>query len=85
MQFDCGISMTRLATWLDEELRLDHDDGGWEFCHDGSTCHVTLQPLENRALGAYSIERALLSAEGDDASLKEFERLFTLRFASSGG
>ena len=85
MQFDCGISMARLAGWLDEELRLARDEGGWVFCHEGSICHVTLDRLENRKLGSYSIERTMLSAEGDDGALAEFERLFTLRFASAGG
>ncbi|MBR3182074.1 MAG: hypothetical protein IKF56_05485 [Eggerthellaceae bacterium] len=85
MQFDCGISMSRLAAWLDEELCLDHEGEGWAFRHGDATCHVTLEPLENRLLGSYSIERTMLAAEGDDTALKEFERLFTLRFASAGG
>ena len=85
MQYDCGISMARLASWLDEELRLDREGDSWAFNQGVATCRVTLKPLENRPLGSYSIERTMLSAEGDEAALAEFERIFTLRFASAGG
>ena len=85
MELDCGISMDRLSSWLDDELRLEHEGAGWAYRHDGFTCHVELSSLERRPLGRVSIERTLLSAEGDDAAVAEFKRLFTFRFASAGG
>ena len=85
MEIDCGISRARLSAWLDDELRLESSGGRWTFaCGDG-TCQVTLSPLEDRPLGGVSIERTLLSAEGDKAAEAEFKRLFTFRFASAGG
>lgn len=85
MELDCGISSARLSAWLDDELRLESVDGGWHYVFDGASCRIALSPLASRPLGKVSIERTLLSVEGNDAAVVEFERLFTLRFASAGG
>ena len=85
MRLDCGIKRSRLATWLDEELRLPRDEDGWVFQFGGGTCRIELNPLQDRTLGCVSIERTELAAEGDGVAVSELSRLFTLRFASAGG
>ena len=89
LDFDCGIAYTRIASWLDDELRLPRHDGTWLYKpkppNDQGSCIIRLEPLESRALGAIALERTRLTARGNAEALASFERLFTLRFISAGG
>lgn len=85
MKFDCGISAARLTAWLDDELKLERAEDAWIFsCEDG-TCCIKVQPLESRSFKTVSIERAELSATGDETAIASFNKLFILRFVSAGG
>ena len=86
MDLDCGIAYRRIAAWLDDELALPrNDEGAWEFTCEEGFCTVTLTECEPRMAGPISLERTRLQADGDDAALERFNRLFTLRFVSAGG
>ena len=85
MELDCGIATKRIIEWLDDELALERAGADWEFPFEGGRCHVTVSPLPNRALGNVSLERTLVTIDGDQRALDEFYRLFTLRFISAGG
>ena len=85
MKLDCGIQKARIDAWLADELALAYADGRWLFHCNGATCSVATVELENRVLGAFSLERTELRAEGGPVAIEEFMRLFTLRFMSAGG
>ena len=85
IDLDCGIATQRIVTWLEDELALPAYGEGWGFSVEGSTCIVTVQPLEARRLGTVRLERTRLIASGDEEALEEFSKLFTLRFISAGG
>ena len=85
LDFDCGIAYERLFVWLDEELALARSNGSWTFDDRGSTCTVTLEPLESRSFAHLELERTHLEASGQAAAVATFEKLFTLRFMSAGG
>ena len=85
IDLDCGIAYGRIASWLDDELALPCEGGCWLFEVAGAACSVSLEPLEPRTLGAVSLERSHLVADGAPGAVDEFERLFTLRFMSAGG
>ena len=85
LDLDCGISHARIASWLDGELGLPRTKSGWTFSLGNRTCLVEVSPLESRVLGTIALERAHLTASGDDEALAAFEKLFTLRFISAGG
>ena len=86
IDFDCGIAYRRIATWLDDELRLPRDgEGAWVFACDEGSCTVCLTETEPRAHGPIRLERCQLQADGSPGALDRFNRLFTLRFISAGG
>lgn len=85
MKLDCGIACRRIVSWLDDELHLACDGGIWTFAFDGGMCRITASPLPSRTLGMVSLERTLVTFEGDPPATDEFYRLFTLRFISAGG
>ena len=85
IDLDCGIATHRIVSWLDDELRLPHDERGWVFTERQCTCIVQVEPLANRQIGPLSLERTRLVTQGDAEALAAFEKLFTLRFVSTGG
>ena len=85
LDLDCGITVTRIVAWLDDELALRHSPNGWVFATQDGTCLVKAEPLESRTIGPISLERTRLVAHGDSDTLAAFEKLFTLRFVSAGG
>ncbi|MBQ9068122.1 MAG: hypothetical protein IJ131_03535 [Eggerthellaceae bacterium] len=85
IELDCGIAQQRIVSWLEGELRLPHEDDGYRYSHEGTTCIARTQPLENRTVGTVSIERTALYIEGEADAVAAFMHLFTLRFISAGG
>lgn len=85
IDFDCGIKLERITSWLSDELALPASDGGWVFSQGPHTCLIQASPLEARTLATVSIERTHLTAHGDPEALTVLEKLFTLRFISAGG
>ena len=85
LDLDCGISYTRIASWLDDELSLPRENWWWTYALGTQTCRIALEQLENRTLGNVSLERTRMTARGDREALSAFEKLFTLRFISAGG
>ena len=85
IDLDCGISYARIASWLDDELALPCNQERWTYALGTQTCAITLEPLEDRPLGAVRLERSHLTVHGDPDALASFEKLFTLRFISAGG
>ena len=85
IDLDCGISYARIASWLDDELGLPRERECWVYTLEMQTCTISLEPLEDRPLGAVHLERSHLTAHGDPDALASFEKLFTLRFMSAGG
>lgn len=85
IDLDCGIAYRRMAAWLNDELGLGRYGGGWLYCKGPKACRIQAEPLESRVLGAVSLERTHLMAQGDAEALESFQRAFTLRFMSAGG
>ena len=85
LDLDCGISHTRIESWLDDELALPRDGRGWVFALGNQLCRIEVDQLESRVFGAIALERSRLKAMGDAEALAAFEKLFTLRFISAGG
>lgn len=85
-QLDCGIDYARLRAWLDGSLALKRgEDGLWRFEYESSVCEIGLEKLDDRPLGTISLPRTQLSIAGDNRSVAQFIKLFTLQFLSSGG
>ena len=72
VNLDCGIAYERLQGWLEDELGLPEEDGGYAFACKDARCMVR-------------IERTSLHIEGSSAAVEPFMRAFTLRFISAGG
>lgn len=85
IDLDCGIAYARIASWLDDELALPRERECWVYALGDQACTITLEPLEDRLLGAVRLERSHLVALGNHDALASFEKLFTLRFISAGG
>lgn len=85
MELDCGIQTKRITAWLDDEISLPKEGDRWVFAQGGRTCRISASPLENRKLAGISLERTLVTVEGDAAAIDAFNRIFTLRFISAGG
>ena len=91
ISLDCGIAYSRIEHWLDVELALprvsvsSENPTAWRYAADGGTCHIEASPSEESQMGPIRLERTLLEACGDEASLTSFQRRFTLRFMSAGG
>ena len=85
MELDCGIATKRIVSWLDDELVLVRAGADWVFPFEGGRCRIAVSPLPARTLGKVSLERTLVTIDGDAQALDEFYRLFTLRFISAGG
>ena len=88
IDLDCGIAYERIERWLAEELgliRLDSRKSAWMFSAPDGQCRISIDRLESRAFGDLHLERTRLRADGPEAGVDMFERLFTLRFISAGG
>ena len=85
IDFDCGIAMGRITTWLTDELSLPVEDGAWVYSAGQQTCLIEVHPLQSRTLGAVNLERTHFIAHGDAEAIAELRKLFTLRFMSAGG
>lgn len=85
VDLDCGISPTRIISWLDSHPACAREGDAWVFPEGESACLVEATPLDSRDLGHVRLERTRLVARGDAAAVAAFERAFTLRFMSAGG
>ena len=85
VNLDCGIAYERLQGWLEDELGLPEEDGGYAFACKDARCMVRIEPAEPRPIGQVRIERTSLHIEGSSAAVEPFMRAFTLRFISAGG
>ena len=91
LSLDCGISLTRIQQWLDNELSLprepssDRNAIAWRYADAKGTCRIEASPLDDGRIGPLRLERTLLVAQGEAEAIASFQHRFTLRFMSAGG